>query len=69
VTPTATNNDVIRLALKKAGSSAPSSKTKNSSNKNKERTSVAGAIVKLIKQNAMPASSTNIRATATHGQM
>ena len=65
VTPTATNNDVICVALKKAGSSASSSKTKNSSNKNKERTSVAGAIVKLIEQNAMPASSTNIAATAT----
>ena len=60
-----TTNDVIRSALKKAGSSVTSSKSKNSSNKNKERTSVVGAIVKLIEQHATPASSTNIGATAT----
>jgi hypothetical protein len=36
--------------LKSAGSSIKLSKTKNLSNKNKERTSIAGAIVKLIEQ-------------------
>jgi hypothetical protein len=36
--------------LKSVGSSIKSSKTKNLSNKNKERTSIAGAIVKLIEQ-------------------
>ncbi len=36
--------------LKRVGSSIKSGNTKNSSNKNKERTSIAGAIVKLIEQ-------------------
>jgi hypothetical protein len=36
--------------LKSAGSSIKSGKTKNLSNKNKERTSIAGAIMKLIEQ-------------------
>jgi hypothetical protein len=36
--------------LKSAGSSIKSAKTKKSSNKNKERTSIAGAIVNLIEQ-------------------
>ncbi len=38
----------VRDALTKAGSMIRSSKTNNSLNKNKERTSIAGAIVKLI---------------------
>jgi len=66
VTPAGPTDNVIRAALKKAGSTLKVSKTKNSSNKNKERTSIAGAIVKLIEQSAAPASSaTNIGATAT----
>ncbi len=36
--------------LKSTGSSRKSSKTKNLSNKNKEHTSIAGAIVKLVEQ-------------------
>jgi hypothetical protein len=47
VTPTAQSMDA-RAALKKAASIIKVSKTKNSSNKNNERTSVMGAIVKLI---------------------
>ena len=48
----------VRDALTKAGSMIRASKTKNSSNKNKERTSIAGAIVKLIElQNRPPSSS------------
>ncbi len=58
--PVAGNNDEEDMTLppaldvlngmKSAGSSIKSGKTKNSSNKNKERTSIAGAIVKLIEQ-------------------
>ena len=48
----------VRDALTKAGSMIRVSKTKNVSNKNKERTSIAGAIVKLIElQNRPPSSS------------
>jgi hypothetical protein len=42
-------SDVVNC-IKSKGSSIKSGKTKNSSNKNKERTSIAGAIVKLIEQ-------------------
>jgi hypothetical protein len=48
----------VRDALTKAGSMIRASKTKNLSNKNKERMSIAGAIVKLIElQNWPPSSS------------
>jgi len=40
----------INVALRRASSSLRSVKTKNSSNKNKERTSIAGAFVKLLEQ-------------------
>ena len=49
----------VQNALAKAGNVIKSSKTKNSSNKPKERTSIAGAIVKLIElQHTRPTSST-----------
>jgi hypothetical protein len=38
----------ISVALRRASSTARAEKTKNSSNKHKERTSIAGAIVKLL---------------------
>jgi len=48
----------VRDALTKAGSMVRASKMKNVSNKNKERTSIAGAIMKLIElQNRPPPSS------------
>ena len=57
VTPLPPNQ--VRNALAKAGNVIKSSKTKNSSNKPKERTSIAGAIVKLIElQHTRPTSST-----------
>jgi hypothetical protein len=63
VTPLPLTIDVS-AALKKAGSTIKVSKTKNSSNKNKEQTSIVGAIVKLIEnQNQTPSS--NIAASAT----
>jgi hypothetical protein len=63
VTPLPPTIDVS-AALRKVGSTIKVSKTKNSSNKNKERTSIVGAIVKLIEnQNQMPSS--NIAASAT----
>jgi hypothetical protein len=40
----------INVALRRASSTVRSDKTKNSSNKNKEHTSIAGAIVKLLVQ-------------------
>ena len=40
----------VNVALRRASSSVWSDKTKNSSNKNKERTSIAGTIVKLLEQ-------------------
>jgi hypothetical protein len=40
----------VNVALRRASSSVRSDKMKNSSNKNKERTSIAGAIVKLLEQ-------------------
>jgi hypothetical protein len=40
----------VRANLKRAGDQMVSQKTKNSSNKNKERTSIAGAIVKMIER-------------------
>ncbi len=46
--------------LKSARSSIKSGKTKNLSNKNKERTSIAGAIVKLIEQGQPGGSSREI---------
>ena len=48
--PPTTHNDVICAAMAKASSKITASKTKNLSNKNKERTSIAGAIVKSIEQ-------------------
>ncbi len=48
--------------LKSAGSSIKSGKTKNSSNKNKVRTSIAGAIVKLIEQGQPGGSSRELSA-------
>jgi hypothetical protein len=58
--PVAGNNDEEDMTLppaldalngmKSAGSSIKSGKTKNSSNKNKEHTSIAGVIVKMIEQ-------------------
>ncbi len=54
----------VSAALKKARSTVKVSKMKNSSNNNKDRTSIAGAIVKLIEnQNQTPSS--NIAASAT----
>ena len=50
------SDDVIQSAMAKASSRLTASKTKNSSNKNKDRTSIAGAIVKLIEQQNRPAS-------------
>ena len=52
-----THNNVIRAAMAKASSKITASMTKNLSNKNKERVSIAGTIVKLIKQQNHPASS------------
>jgi hypothetical protein len=40
----------ISVALRRASSTVRAEKTKNSSNKNKERTSIAGAIVKLLER-------------------
>ncbi len=51
--------------LKSAGSSIKSSKTKNISNKNKERMSVAGAIVKLIEQGQQGGSSCEMSANVS----
>jgi hypothetical protein len=48
--------------MKSAGSSIKSSKTKNLSNKNKEHTSIAGAIVKLIEQGQPGGSSCELSA-------
>jgi hypothetical protein len=42
--------DAARAALRKAESSTKAQKTKNLSNKHKERKSIAGAILKLIEQ-------------------
>jgi hypothetical protein len=42
--------DAACAALRKAESTIKAQKTKNLSNKHKERTSIAGAIVKLIEQ-------------------
>jgi hypothetical protein len=42
--------DAAHAALRKAESTIKAQKTKNSSNKHKERTSIGGAIVKLIEQ-------------------
>jgi hypothetical protein len=42
--------DDVNVALRRASSTVWSDKTKNSSKKNKERTSIAGAIVKLLEQ-------------------
>ncbi len=47
-TPRPQGGNVIAAALRRASITASSEKTKKSSNKNKERTSIAGAIVKLI---------------------
>ncbi len=44
------NINAARAALRKAESTVKAQKTKNSSNKHKKRTSIAGAIVKLIEQ-------------------
>jgi hypothetical protein len=52
----ASSDDVIQSAMAKASSRLTASKTKNSSNKNKDWTSIAGAIVKLIQQQNRPAS-------------
>jgi hypothetical protein len=49
----------ISVALRRASSTAWAEKTENSSNKNKERTSFAGAIVKLLER--QQPSSTNER--------
>ncbi len=60
------NNDVIHSATAKASSRIVTSKTtKNSLNKNKERTSIAGSIVKLIEQQNRPASLVGESATIT----
>jgi hypothetical protein len=48
--------------MKSAGSSIKSGKTKNSSNKNKERSSIAGAIAKLIEQGQPGGSSRELSA-------
>ncbi len=47
VTPRPQGDVNVSVALRRASSTARAEKTKNSSNKNKERTSIAGAIVKL----------------------
>ncbi len=49
----------ISVALRRASSTTQAEKTKNSSNKNKEHTSIAGAIVKLLER--QQPSSTNER--------
>jgi hypothetical protein len=49
VTPRVPTNN-IRAALKRAKSSIRAQKTKNLSNKNKERTSIAGAIIRLVER-------------------
>ncbi len=41
---------VVNVALRRASSNVRSKKTKNSSNKNKEHTSIAGAIVELLER-------------------
>jgi hypothetical protein len=46
--------DVRRAALQRAASLVKAQKTKNASNKNKERTSLAGAIVKLLEKDQHP---------------
>ncbi len=51
--------------LKSTGSSIKSGKTKNSSNKNKKRTSIAGAIVKLIEQGQLGGSSHEMSANVS----
>ena len=53
----ASSNDIVQSAMAQVSSRLIASKTKNSSNKNKDRTSIAGAIVKLIEQQNRPASS------------
>ena len=44
----------VRGALKRVASSVKAQKTKNAFNKNKERTLLAGAIVKLLEKNQSP---------------
>jgi hypothetical protein len=51
--------------MKSVGSSIKSGKTKNLSNKNKERTSIAGAIIKLIEQGQPGGSSRELSANMT----
>ena len=53
-------DNAIATALRRASSTIRSEKTKNSSNKNTERTSIAGAIVKLIERQ-QPSSSNQER--------
>jgi hypothetical protein len=50
VTPPRVPTNNIRTALKRAKSLIRTQKTKNSPNKNKERTSIAGAIVQLVER-------------------
>ncbi len=50
VTPRPQGDVNISVALMRASSTAWAEITKNSSNKNRERTSIAGAIVKLLEQ-------------------
>ena len=56
-TPPPQGENAIAAALRRASSTIRSEKTKNSSNKNKERTSIAGAIVKLIERQQPSSSS------------
>jgi hypothetical protein len=51
--------------LKSTGSSTKSGKTKNLSNKNKEHTPIAGAIVKLIEQGQPGGSSCEMSANVS----
>jgi hypothetical protein len=50
VTPRPQGDVNISVALRRASSTRRAEKTKNASNKNKERTSIAGAIVKLLER-------------------
>ena len=59
-TPPPQCDNAIATALRRASSTIRSEKTKNSSNKNTERTSIAGAIVKLIERQ-QPSSSNQER--------
>jgi len=63
--PPSLNDDVIHSAMAKSSSRLITGKTKNSSNKNKERTSITGAIVKLIELQNHPASSVGESAAIT----